>query len=89
MNDTADLAEQLVHRALAKGQCAMRCDDSIDVEALRKAVRKLARERGVRIRTGMLDQALVVIRADAALWDQSAAVMREKLIAPSEPNVVS
>ncbi|UIJ35603.1 hypothetical protein [Allobranchiibius sp. GilTou73] len=89
MNATADLAEQLLQRALAKGQSAMRCDDSTDVDALRKVVRKLALDRGVRIRTGMLDRVLVVIRVDAALWDQSAAVMREKLIAPSEPNVVS
>jgi hypothetical protein len=76
-------AEQLSRRLFAgardREQAAHRILPSDDVEAIRRDVRRLARAEGVHIRTGIVDDALVVIRADAELWTESAATMREKL----------
>lgn len=73
------LAEQLFARAVRDEQTAHRVEPTDDVAAVRAEVRRLAREAGVHIRTGLLDDVLVVARADAALWHDSTAVMREKL----------
>jgi hypothetical protein len=73
------LAQELLDEALRDEQAARRTDAQTDVAAVRAEVRRLARARGVRIRTGMVDDAIVVILADARLWKESAGVMREKL----------
>lgn len=66
----------------------MRLDEDAPVAALRSAVRSGARERGLAIRTGMVEDVLAVVRADAPLWDEPAAVMRAALAAPDEPEIV-
>ncbi|MDN4613830.1 hypothetical protein P5G50_05130 [Leifsonia sp. F6_8S_P_1B] len=82
--DPHDLAAGLLDRAVADQQASHRVGAGIDVPAVRAEVRRLARERGVRIRTGIVGDALVVVRADADLWHEPVAVMREKL-EPGEP----
>ncbi|GMA87507.1 hypothetical protein GCM10025868_27570 [Angustibacter aerolatus] len=73
-----DLADRLLRAAVADEQVAHRLAPHDDVEAVRAQVRRLAREQHVRIRTGLVDGALVVARADAAVWHESAERMRAK-----------
>jgi hypothetical protein len=75
----ADLATRLFARAVREEQASHRLHTGEDAAAIRQHVRRLARDAGVRIRTGLVEDSVVVIRADAALWDESAAVMRAKL----------
>lgn len=80
-----DLARVLFERAVAAEQAVHRVRPQDDVPALRSQVRALAREAGVRIRTGVVDGALVVVRADAAVWHETAARMRVLLTPAQEP----
>ncbi|WP_025155811.1 hypothetical protein [Leifsonia aquatica] len=86
MNDVTpkeiDLAASLLRRAEADQHAAHRLGGADDVSAIRREVRRRARANGTRIRTGIVDGTLVVILADADLWAESAAVMREKLRPP-------
>jgi len=75
----AELARDLLERACADEQAVFRCDASTPVEDIRRLIREGARRSGIHIRTGMVDDTLVVIRADAALWNESTAVMKRKL----------
>jgi hypothetical protein len=86
--DLADIATQMVDRAVDSGQSVLRTDRTTPVADLRRAVRRAARSRGVRIRTGMVDDVLAVITIDADLWTRPAAEMRSRLAAPDVPNVV-
>ncbi len=86
--DIDAVAAALVERAEAVGQAVLRTDAATPVTALRTAVRRTARARGVAVRTGMVDDVLAVVRADAPLWDASTAEMRRALDAPDEPGVV-
>ena len=80
--DSETRAQALLEAAIETEQSSHRVQPGDDVAAIRRAVRELARTRGVHIRTGVVGDALVVIRADAQLWNESAAVMKEKLAAP-------
>ncbi|WJY01402.1 hypothetical protein [Curtobacterium sp. 458] len=82
------VAAALVERARAVGQAVVRTDAATPVAELRTAVRRTARARGASVRTGMVDDVLAVVRADAPLWDASTAEMRRVLTAPDEPGVV-
>jgi hypothetical protein len=73
------LASALLKTAVAEQQAAHRIAPGDDVAAVRQAVRRLARGRGVRIRTGVVGDALVVVRADADVWHEPVATMRRKL----------
>ena len=86
--DVEAVAGELMDRATERGQAVVRTDESTPLDELRASVRRLARERGIRVRTGMTGGVLAVALADAAIWDDSAAVMRVKLAAPAEPNIV-
>ena len=77
--DADELAERLLRGAIAHQQASHQLTDEDDEAAIRREVRVLARARGIKIRTGVVEDAVVVILADAELWGQSAAVMREKL----------
>ncbi|UAJ80275.1 hypothetical protein IT072_04295 [Leifsonia sp. ZF2019] len=79
MSSTRDLAARLFAEAEAAGQAAHRVQPGDEVGEVRALVRRSARRRGVRIRTGLIEDTLVVVRADAALWDESSRTMREKL----------
>jgi hypothetical protein len=68
--------------ARSEEQCARRIPDDADAAAVRAAVRALARTEGVRIRTARMDDAVVVVRLDAAVWAEDAATMRRKLAPP-------
>lgn len=75
----AALADLLFRSAVADQQAAHRITGRDDVSAIRQEVRRRARTDGVRVRTGIVGGDLVVILADADLWAEPAAVMREKL----------
>lgn len=77
--DTKRLASRLLESARVHEQASHRIVPADDVEAVRAEVRRLAREADVRIRTGLVDGALVVVRADAGLWHEPTSVMKTKL----------
>ncbi|MFJ4159796.1 hypothetical protein [Microbacterium testaceum] len=83
MASAVDLASRLLDRAVAHGQAVVRCDASTPSDDVREHVRALARAQGLRVRTGMLDDVLVVARADADLWNDDTPTMRAKLTAPA------
>jgi hypothetical protein len=83
-----EVAAAVMARVIERGQVAMRTDSTTPVQELRDAVRRIAREVGIGVRTGMLEDVLVIARVDAALWDDPARVMRDKLIAPTQPNTL-
>ncbi|MEN0084650.1 MAG: hypothetical protein AAGC66_07770 [Leifsonia sp.] len=86
--DPHAIAAELLDRAVHDQQAVMRCDLSTPIEAIRAEVRRLARDRSIAIRTGMIGEVLAVVKADASLWSQPVSTMRAKLAAPSTPNVV-
>jgi hypothetical protein len=74
-----DLARRLLDEAIEREQSSARVDDGWIQVDVRREVRRLSRERGVRIRTGIVESRVVVILVSAALWREPAAVMRTKL----------
>jgi hypothetical protein len=86
--DVDDVATAAMVRVVDRGQVAMRTDASTPVRELRGAIRRIAREAGIGVRTGMLEDVLVIARVDAAPWDEPSRVMRDKLIAPAQPNTL-
>jgi len=77
--DVPNLARQLFELASANEQVAHRIRASDNVAETRSAIRVLAREKGIRIRTAVMGDVLVVVRADAAVWSESTQTMRAKL----------
>ncbi|WP_439593033.1 hypothetical protein [Microbacterium sp.] len=74
------IAERLLACAVADGQCAHGIQPSDDVSEIRAEIRRLAKAKGIRIRTGIVDASiLAVATADSALWHDSVPVMRAKL----------
>lgn len=86
--DIDGVVNELLDRAAVAGQAVVRLEGDAPVPELRSAIRSAARERGMSIRTAMLDDVLAVVRADAPLWTESTATMRDELAAPSTPNIV-
>jgi hypothetical protein len=78
-NGDETLAARLLTDAETDEQVAYRLGAHDDADALRAGIRSLARSRGTRIRTAVMDGVLVVVLADAAIWSEPAAVMRRKL----------
>ena len=74
--DVDRVAAELVDRAVERGQGVLRTDASTPVGELRAAVRAVARSRGTRVRTGMVDDVLAV------------SEMRSELIPPAAANTV-
>ncbi|MEH3154623.1 MAG: hypothetical protein PGN29_04515 [Gordonia paraffinivorans] len=83
--DVDAVSAALLRTAIRDQQASRRMDPGDPVAELRATVRALARAGGVRIRTGMVDDVLVVVRADADVWHESASQMREKLVPPRPP----
>ncbi|QNE35225.1 hypothetical protein [Leifsonia shinshuensis] len=79
VSNTERLASRLLESARVHEQASHRIAPTDDIEAVRAQIRRSAREAGIRIRTGIVDGALVVVRADAALWHEPTSVMRAKL----------
>lgn len=77
--DVSAVARLLLDEAVADEQVVRRIPDDRDADAVRAAVRTLARERGVRIRSARLGDAVAVVRLDAAVWHEDQATMRRKL----------
>lgn len=77
--DTKRLASRLLEAARVHEQASHRIEAADDIESVRAQIRRSAREAGIRIRTGIVDGALVVVRADAALWHEPTSVMKAKL----------
>lgn len=82
------VARLLLERAIGCECCVMRCDDTTPVDEIRDSSRQAARQRHVRIRTGMVDDVLAVARLDAALWTQPVPIMRQRLAAPAAANTI-
>lgn len=78
----------MLDTASERGQAVLRTNDASAVDELRAAVRALARQRHLHIRTGMIDDVLAVVLADADLWDDPVSVMRTKLPTPLTCNTV-
>ena len=76
---TQNLARRLFETARQEEQTTQPLSEIDDVDAVRAEVRRLAREAGVQIRTGILEERLVVLRADARVWHEDTATMRAKL----------
>lgn len=77
------LAEQMFAETMRDGQSARRVAGDSDAEQLRARLRRLGRDRAVRVRTARLDQTVVVARVDAELWGDDRATMRAKLAPPA------
>jgi len=73
------LARRLFEIAAEREQVAYRIRPKDDVATVRKLVRGLARANNVRIRTARMGDVLVVVRADAAIWNDPVPVMKVKL----------
>ncbi|GAA4266674.1 hypothetical protein [Frondihabitans peucedani] len=86
--DVMVLAGRLVDRAQERGQAVLRCDTTTPVEQLRHQVRRIAAERRVQIRTGMIDDVFAVVLADAGPWDEPVSIMRRRLPRPTTANTV-
>lgn len=79
-----ELAAVLLDEAVEQEQATRRIRSNDDAAAVRAIVRRLARQRGVRIRTARIDETVAVVRTDAAIWTDDAATMRAKLAPPDE-----
>jgi len=73
------LARRLFEIAAEREQVAYRIRPKDDVGTVRKLVRGLARANNVRILTARMGDVLVVVRADAAIWNDPVPVMKVKL----------
>ncbi|MGT2426168.1 hypothetical protein [Amnibacterium kyonggiense] len=83
MGDEAErLARELWSTARSHEQCARVVPDDGLAAEVRRLVRRFAREDGVAVRTARMDDAVVAVRLDAAVWLEDAATMRRKLAAP-------
>ena len=78
-DDAERLASRLLEAARVHEQASHRIAPTDDIASVRAAIRRSARQAGIRIRTGIVDGALVVVRADAALWREPVPVMKAKL----------
>ncbi|WP_158862480.1 hypothetical protein [Leifsonia sp. AG29] len=76
---TEELARRLFESARREEQTTEPLSAIGDLDAVRAEIRRLAREAGVQIRTGILEERLVVLRADARVWHEDTATMRAKL----------
>jgi len=82
--DPAVIAEQLMADCLANEQAVRVVTSSAAAAEVRREVRTRARQAGVRIRTARMQDRVVVVLCSAALWGESAAVMRAKLTPPTQ-----
>ncbi|MFI8634073.1 hypothetical protein ACIGEP_15925 [Microbacterium sp. NPDC077663] len=73
------LARTLLDIAIRDEQVAHRITADVDVPAVRGEIRRLARQEGVRIRTALMNDVLVVVRANAKVWTDTQEMMRHKL----------
>lgn len=76
---TDGIALAMWEEARRQEQSARRVPSDADAELIRARIRRLARDAGVPIRTARMDGTVVAVRVDAAVWRESAAVMRVKL----------
>jgi hypothetical protein len=77
------LAADMLAECARDGQSARVVADDAAADELRAGIRRRARADGVRIRTARMDDTVVAVRMDAAIWDDDTATMRRKL-APRE-----
>ncbi|QIG43349.1 hypothetical protein G5V58_11750 [Nocardioides anomalus] len=78
------LAVALWEQARDHEQAVRRVPDDDVARDVRARVRALAAGSGVRIRTARIDDTVVVVRLDAAVWDDDTATMRRKLGLPAD-----
>jgi hypothetical protein len=77
--DPERLALEMWEEARREEQSARRVASDLDAETIRRGIRRHARAAGARVRTARMDGTVVAVRLDAAVWGESAAVMRRKL----------
>lgn len=75
-------ADELWARARDAEQSVGRVASDEDAERVRARVRRLAAAAGIAVRTARHDDTVVVVRLDAAVWQESSASMRAKLTPP-------
>ena len=78
------LALEMFAQAMQLGQSARAVEPEDQATALREALRRLGRSNGIRLRTARMGDVVVVARLDAAIWNESAEVMRAKLAPPRQ-----
>ena len=73
----------MLQTAVRDEQCVRRIESEDDATRVRLELRKLARRDGVHMRTARIGDTVVVVRLDAAVWNEDTATMRRKL-SPAE-----
>lgn len=81
MTEEERIALALWQGARDEEQAARRLPPGVDAAGVRRRVRDLAREAGVRIRTSLMDDVVVAVPADVAISTDDQA-MRAKLTPP-------
>lgn len=74
------VAEQMFAECVDEEQSTRVVRSDAEAKHLRDALRRLARAARVKVRTAHLDDAVIVVRLDAAVWNESTEVMRQKLM---------
>lgn len=74
-----DIAAQMYAECVRSEQSARSISAEDEAGAIRREIRSLARADGLRIRTARVENTVVAVRLDAKVWEQSTAIMREKL----------
>ncbi|RKS77956.1 hypothetical protein CLV35_1661 [Motilibacter peucedani] len=74
-----ELAQEMFAQCVAEEQSARWVSTDDEASRLRAELRRLARAAGVRVRTARAGDSVVVVRLDAAVWDEDATSMRRKL----------
>lgn len=81
-DEVETFADELWARARDAEQSVGRVASDEDAERVRTRVRRLAAAAGIAVRTARIDDTVVIVRVDAAVWQESAASMRAKLTPP-------
>jgi hypothetical protein len=77
--DVSSVAQDMFARVVEAEQCVRVVESDADAAALRAELRRLAKVEHLSIRTARLDDTVVAVRLDAAVWRESPDVMRAKL----------
>ena len=76
-------AAAMMAECVSVGQSARRVTSAAVVEPLRAALRSLARERQLHVRTAVMDDVVVIVRTDADIWNDDSATNEAQAGAPT------
>jgi hypothetical protein len=77
--DAGSVARDMFTQVVEAEQSVRVVESDADAAALRAELRRLAKAENLGIRTARLDDTVVAVRLDAAVWQESTEVMRAKL----------